>query len=331
VAKTLGLAEQTLDNWVKVAGSGGLTGVAAPKVSAEHMEISRLQAELVRVKMERGIVKMSGGVLRQEVAVKYAFSPATSGAEAGFCPMYGAWRQQLRFPSVRATGTLPGRVLFQSAPGRGHDASDAHQGDPYRNPRGLWLAPDLAGIAATGRSGRQGTGRRMMHDHAIRARSKRTFKATADSNRALPVSDNLLNRAFRPDEPHRAWAGDITYIATQEGWLYLAVVINLFSRQVVGWALGERMTRQLVIDALTMAWFRRRPAKGLIFYSDQGSQYASADFLALLRRYAMRGSMSRRGNCWDNAVTEPVHSTLGYASPMAFEVTWRRQQPVLPA
>src|SRR4051794_11026394 len=154
----------------------------------------------------------------------------------------------------------------------------------------------------------------------------------------------------------------LTYIATQEGWLYLAVVIDLFSRQVVGWAMGKRMTRHLVIDALTMAWFRRRPAEGLIFHSDQGSQYASSDFQTTLRGYAMRGSMSRKGNCWDNAVTETLfgslkverlhdmcfetrrqaqdevidwlafynrrrmHSTLGYTSPMAFEENWRRQQ-----
>jgi transposase InsO family protein len=204
--------------------------------------------------------------------------------------------------------------------------------------------------------------RTMMRDHAIRARSKRKYKATTDSNHGLPVSDNLLNRAFQPEQPDQVWTGDITYIATQEGWLYLAVVIDLFSRQVVGWAMGERMTRQLVIDALTMAWFRRRPAEGLIFHSDRGSQYASADFQALLRRYGMRGSMSRKGNCWDNAVTETLfgslkverlhgmrfetrrqakdevvdwlgfynrkrmHSTLGYLSPMAFEKTWRCQR-----
>lgn len=204
--------------------------------------------------------------------------------------------------------------------------------------------------------------RTMMRDHAIRARSKRKYKATTDSNHGLPISDNLLNRAFQPEQPDRAWTGDITYVATREGWLYLAVVIDLFSRQVVGWAMGERMNRQIVIDALTMAWFRRRPAEGLIFHSDQGSQYASADFQALLRRYDMHGSMSRRGNCWDNAVTETLfgslrverlhgmrfedrrqakdeiidwlgfynhkrmHSTLGYLSPRAFEETWRRQR-----
>jgi transposase InsO family protein len=209
--------------------------------------------------------------------------------------------------------------------------------------------------------------RKMMRDNAIRARSKRKFKATTDSNHGLPVCDNLLNRNFSPVKPDAVWTGDITYIPTQEGRLYLAVVIDIFSRQVIGWAMSERMTRQLVIDALTMAWFRRRPAKGLIFHSDRGSQYASADFQALLQRYGMRGSMSRKGNCWDNAVTETlfgslkverlhgmrfetrrqakdevvdwmmfynrkrIHSTLGYASPMAFEEIWRRRQPALAA
>jgi transposase InsO family protein len=209
--------------------------------------------------------------------------------------------------------------------------------------------------------------RKMMQDNGIRARSKRKYKATTDSNHGLPVSKNLLNRNFSPKQPDRVWTGDITYVPTDQGWLYLIVVIDLFSRQVVGWALGERMTRQLVIDALTMAWFRRHPAEGLIFHSDQGSQYASADFQTTLRRYGMRGSMSRKGNCWDNAVTETLfgslkverlhdqrfetrrqakdqiidwltfynrkrpYSTLGYKSPMAFEENWRRQQQQMAA
>ena len=197
--------------------------------------------------------------------------------------------------------------------------------------------------------------RKTMKQHNIRARAKKKYKATTDSKHNLPVSSNLLDRNFSCEAPNLVWTGDITYIETMEGWLYLAVVIDLFSRQVVGWAMGERINRQLVIDALTMAWFRRRPAQGLIFHSDQGSQYASHDFQAALRRYGMRGSMSRKGNCWDNAVTETLfgslkverihdnrlgsrrqakdevidwlafynrtrmHSTLGYMSPMKFE------------
>ena len=117
------------------------------------------------------------------------------------------------------------------------------------------------------------------------------------------MSPNLLERKFDVEQPNRFWTGDITYVPTDEGWLYLAVVIDLFSRQVVGFAMNERMTRQLVIDALRMAWFRRRPASGLIFHSDRGSQYASGDFQKQLAAFSMKGSMSRKGDCWDNAVT----------------------------
>jgi putative transposase len=197
--------------------------------------------------------------------------------------------------------------------------------------------------------------RKLMRAHGLRARGKKKFKVTTDSGHGFPVSPNLLERKFDVEAPNRFWSGDITYIWTDEGWMYLAVVIDLFSRQVVGFSMGERMTRQLVIDALRMAWFRRRPAAGLIFHSDRGSQYASEDFQGELKTFGMKGSMSRKGDCWDNAVTETLfgslkverlhgmrfatrrqakdevmdwllfyngrrlHSTLGYVSPMAFE------------
>ena len=141
--------------------------------------------------------------------------------------------------------------------------------------------------------------RKLMKVHGLRARGKRKFKATTNSSHGLPVSPNLLERRFTVEAPNRVWAGDITYVWTQEGWLYLAVVIDLFSRQVVGFAMSERMTRQLVIDALRMAWFRRRPTNGLIFHSDRGSQYASGDFQKQLVTFGMKGSMSRKGDCWD--------------------------------
>ena len=120
---------------------------------------------------------------------------------------------------------------------------------------------------------------------------------------------------FTVDAPNKVWTGDITYIWTDEGWLYLAVVIDLFNRQVVGFAMGERMTRTLVMDVLRMAWFRRHPAPGLIFHSGQiagnwGSQYASNDYRQLLRDFKMESSMSRKGDCWDNAVTETLFGSL---------------------
>ena len=130
---------------------------------------------------------------------------------------------------------------------------------------------------------------KLMQLHGIRAKGKRRFKVTTDSNHKLPISPNLLNREFSVAEPDKAWVGDITYIATDEGWLYLAVVIDLFSRQVVGWSLRCDMTSNIVIDALRMAWFRRHPDKqaGLLFHSDQGSQYASGAFREVLKEYGI--------------------------------------------
>ena len=144
---------------------------------------------------------------------------------------------------------------------------------------------------------------RLMWLHGIKARSKRKFVVTTDSRHDLPVAPNLLARDFAPSAPDRVWSSDITYIATDEGWLYLAAVIDLFSRQVVGWSMQPHMQASLVTDALRMAWFRRHPAPGLIFHSDRGSQYCSHSFQATLSSYGMHSSMSRKGNCWDTQST----------------------------
>ncbi len=116
---------------------------------------------------------------------------------------------------------------------------------------------------------------RLMREHGIRARHKRRYKATTDSKHGLSVADNLLARDFTPNGPNQVWSADITYLWTDEGWLYLAIVLDLFNREVVGWSLKPRMTADLVGDALTMGWFRRKPAPGLIHHSDRGSQHAS--------------------------------------------------------
>lgn len=204
----------------------------------------------------------------------------------------------------------------------------------------------------------------LVHIRALHAesRGKRKFKATTDSNHGLPVAEHLLNRKFTPAAPDRVWSSDITYVATDEGWLYSVVVIDLFSRQVVGWSMKPHMKGELVIDALRTAWFRRRPEAGVIFHSDRGSQYCSGEFQRALTEYGMRSSMSRKGSCWDNAPTESLwgslkvgrlhgprfeirreamdeiidwltfynhrrlHSSLGYVSPMPFERAWLAAQ-----
>jgi putative transposase len=204
---------------------------------------------------------------------------------------------------------------------------------------------------------------RLMRDNGIRARHKRRFKTTTDSKHKLPVAPNLLNRNFQPEAPNQAWSADLTYIWTDEGWLYLAIILDLFNREIVGWSIKPNMTTDIVLDALSMAWFRRRPSPGLIHHSDRGSQYASYAFQAQLKEYGMVCSMSRKGNCWDNAPAESFfdslkservhgahyhtrdearedlfdyiepfynhkrsHSTLGYTSPAKFMEAWINSQ-----
>jgi len=201
----------------------------------------------------------------------------------------------------------------------------------------------------------------LMQRHGIRARGKRRFRITTDSRHGLPIAPNLLNRNFTVSAPNRVWAGDMTYIHTEEGWLFLAVVVDLFSRRIVGWSLRRDMRSELVVDALRMAWLQRSPNRKteLIFHSDRGSQYASSDFNQVLKECSIQPSMSRKGDCWDNACSETLfaslkverlhgtrfqtirqakdetldwllwynrtrlHSTLKYVSPMQFEQQWQ--------
>ena len=199
--------------------------------------------------------------------------------------------------------------------------------------------------------------RTLMRQNALRARWKRKFIHTTDSRHDLPVAANVLARDFSPSAPNRAWVSDITYVRTGSGWLYLAVVLDLYSRKVVGWASASDMPASLVCNALRMAIGARQPSPGLIVHSDRGSQYASDEYRRLLGHHGFIASMSRKGNCWDNAVMErfflnlkmervwqrsyanhaeatadiadyivgfynPVrlHSTLGYRSPVQHEL-----------
>ena len=152
---------------------------------------------------------------------------------------------------------------------------------------------------------------RLMRQHDLRAKRARRFvPATTDSGHAFPVAENVLDRQFKAHVPNARWTADITYVWTREGWLYLAVVIDLYSRRVVGWSMQKRLRRSLVVDALRMALKTRRPGAGLLCHSDRGSQYASGEYQKLLRQAGCTCSMSRKGNCWDNAVAESFFSTL---------------------
>ena len=197
----------------------------------------------------------------------------------------------------------------------------------------------------------------LMRINGLRAKAARKYKATTNSNHNLPVAPNLLQQDFTATAPNQKWVSDITYVPTDEGWLYLAVVVDLYSRLVVGWAMSERMTAQLVCDALQMALWRRKKPAQVIVHSDRGSQYCSHDYQRLLRQHELICSMSKKGDCYDNAAMESwnhslkveavhgerfvtrqaakaqlydyievyynrqrLHSRLGYLSPEAFEV-----------
>lgn len=199
----------------------------------------------------------------------------------------------------------------ESATRRANRALAQEIAEIHRDHRGVYGSPRIY-LALKRRGHLVGRNRvaRLMREDGLRAKTKRRFKATTDSRHGHPVAPDILHRDFAPEGPNRVWASDITYIRTREGWLYLAVVMDLFSRGIVGWSMAERLTSPLVRDALQMALQQRRPPEGLLHHSDRGSQYAAGDYRELLTKNGIVCSMSRRGNCWDNAPVESFFSTL---------------------
>jgi transposase InsO family protein len=232
----------------------------------------------------------------------------------------------------------------------------------HRASRRCYGSPRVhAELRARGQSTSRKRVARLMRTAGLAARRRRAFRVTTQSRHTHPVAPNRLARQFTAPVPDRVWVTDITYLATVEGWLYLAVVVDLFSRRVVGWATSDRLGEGVALEALGMGLARRRPPPGLLHHSDRGSQYASAEYRAVLAGHGMERSMSGVGSCWDNAVAESFfatlkveldhdgagrtraeahravfdyielfyngerrHSTLGYLSPSAFERQWRQ-------
>ena len=277
-----------------------------------------------------------------------------AGAVASLCRLLGvsasgyyAARQRARRPIMACAVTTHLQAAFASS-GRSYGS------------RRLRVALRERGIQA----GRYRI-RTLMQKHGMRPVWKRKFMHTTDSKHTLPVADNVLDRQFKPAVANLSWVADVTYLRTRSGWLYLAGVMDLFSRKIVGWAMAPSMPAELVCAALQMAITQRNPRPGLIVHSDRGSQYASDANRALLVRHGLRASMSRKGNCWDNAVMERfflnlkmervwqrdyanhaeatrdvadyivgfynnarLHSTLGYLSPNAYELKSTAKQPI---
>ncbi len=181
----------------------------------------------------------------------------------------------------------------------------------HQQSRGTYGSPRVhAELRARGRKVSRKRVARLMNRKGLHARKKRRSVRTTDSRHSQPVAPNLLERDFSPGQPNSSWAADITYVWTGQGWLYLAVVLDLYSRRVVGWAMSQSIDRHLVLNALDMALQSRQPPGGLLLHSDRGSQYASEDYQKLLAARGIQCSMSRKGNCWDNAVAESFFSSL---------------------
>jgi transposase InsO family protein len=235
--------------------------------------------------------------------VKFAFIAAEKALAptAVLCKVLGvsrsgfyAWEE--RGPSARSLDDEKLSVQIKAI----YKANDGRYGSPR-----IHAELVAAGIAVSRKRVA-----RLMTELGLESRRKRRFKATTDSKHGLPVAENVLDRKFEVDAPDVAWVTDITYVWTSEGWLYLAAILDLFSRRVVGFAMSERIDRALVLDALRVAVGRRLPNAGLVHHSDRGSQYASNDYRDALDELGVVCSMSRKGNCWDNAVAESFFATL---------------------
>ncbi|MGW8289784.1 IS3 family transposase [Klebsiella pneumoniae] len=299
VATRLDITTHSLYAWIKKYGPDSSTN---KEQSDAQAEIRRLQKELKRVTDERDILKKSRGVLRKAVRLRYAFIRDNTCCwpvrllcrvldvhPSGFY----AWLQQPHSQRHQADLRLTGQIKqfwLESGCIYGYrkihlDLRDSGQQCGVNR---VWRLMKRVGIKAQ-----------------VGYRSPRARKGEASI-----VSPNRLQRQFNPDAPDERWVTDITYIRTHEGWLYLAVVVDLFSRKIIGWSMQSRMTKDIVLNALLMAVWRRNPQKQVLVHSDQGSQYTSHEWQSFLKSHGLEGSMSRRGNCHDNAVAESFFQLL---------------------
>lgn len=263
----------------------------------------KLHQELLRLRMESAVLRCSQGLPPGDAVQRFAFieSHRRAWPVAMMCRVLGvscsgyyAWRNRPPSRWVERRRQLSRQIK-----------------DVFQKSRGTYGSPRIhAELAARGLHCAQKSVAKIMRSEGLRATARKTFHTTTDSNHSWPVAENLLGRNFRASRPNTIWVSDLTAIPTTEGWLYLATILDLFSRRAVGWSLGNRRTCQLVSSALQMALIERRPPAGLIHHSDQGSQYACHDFQNLLAHHQIVCSMSRKGNCWDNAVMESFFGTL---------------------
>ncbi|THU04610.1 IS3 family transposase [Lampropedia puyangensis] len=357
VCQDMDLSRSAVSRWVNQLRQEkmGRTGPGKP-ITPEQLRIRELEKQLRELESDNALLKKASGLLcpANQVMDKLITELAKKAPLTKLCALLGVSRSGLyarRTRQNRANQICADAVRVKAT----FEASDQTYGS-----RRISQALQAQGL----RIGRH-RARTLMQKHSLRARWKRKFVHTTDSHHHLLIAGNVLARQFTPTAPDTAWVCDITYIRTGSGWLYLAAVMDLYARRIVGWAMASSMHAQLVGCALQMAINSRNPKPGLIVHSDRGSQYASAQYSQLLAKHQLIASMSRKGNCWDNAVMERfflnlkmertwrktyanhqearcdiadyivnfynrvrLHSTLGYCSPAMYERKFRQtQQP----
>ncbi|ATH67289.1 IS3 family transposase [Shigella flexneri 1c] len=301
-ASRLSLPEGTLGQWVTAARKG--LGTPGFRTVAElESEILQLRKALNEARLERDIFKKSNSVFCTGVAEKYA--------------LIEQWRQQFPIEAMCQVFGVSRSGYYNWVQ---HEPSDRKQSDER-----LKLEIKVAHIRTRETYGTRrlqtelaengiivGRDRlaRLRKELRLRCKQKRKFRATTNPNHNLPVAPNLLNQTFAPTAPNQVWVADLTYVATQEGWLYLAGIKDVYTCEIVGYAMGERMTKELTGKALFMALRSQRPPAGLIHHSDRGSQYCAYDYRVIQEQFGLKTSMSRKGNCYDNAPMESFWGTL---------------------
>ncbi|HYR49409.1 MAG TPA: IS3 family transposase [Candidatus Eisenbacteria bacterium] len=303
VARELGLADSLVRTWVRQAEVDAGKGPAGALTTAEKEELSQLRREVKVLRMEREILKKGGHLLRQGERVKFAFISEEKVAfpVAVLC----------RLLAVSPSGFYAAQGRPRSLHARRDDKLTEQVVGAHAASKGRYGSPRVhAELKAAGECVGRKRVARLMREKKLAARMRRRFRTTTDSKHDFPIAPNVLERDFTASAPDRAWVTDITFLWTAQGWLYLAVILDLFSRRVVGWATSQNVDRHLALAALDTALARRRPAAGLVHHSDRGSTYASSDYRKALNARGFECSMSRKGDCWDNAVAESFFSTL---------------------
>ena len=303
-ARNLEIHPNVLRHWVnrfKTDSNNAFPGKG--HMSPEKEELNRLRKENKRLRMEHEILKKSRGLLCQRVNVRYDFIRQQQKAYpvAVLCRvMEVSLRCYYQYLKTDHNIKIDKDFELMSKVRQINGETRGSYGSRRTSERLRSQGHDVGRYRA----------RSLMKKADVSVKHRKRFKRTTDSKHDLPVAPNLLNRNFQVDRPDAVWCSDISYLWTMEGWLYLAVVIDLYSRKVVGWAMNSRMKASLATEALMMAYWRRKPGKGLIHHSDRGSQYAGSDYRKLLNTYSMICSMSRKGDCWDNAVAESFFHSL---------------------